>query len=316
MHSGRIKSDNQVPAAKYIDPSSALPSAVHKDIHFELAKQFIDQNGDLIRGPVLEIGSGNGKLAVYIARQFNVDVVGLDMSYDSVARAKQEFSANYRVRFFAGDAVRMHYQREITAVKYATVVSFNAMHHIPAHMHYVLYDSIRRMLQPDGRVLFLVPGRCIDLHEVIEEVTKNEKWKVHFHDFDFSRSRTYETPDYYKLHFQRARFYASEEMQEVLDGGVDLDFAGVQRYLRGWLPHLEHLQMIHYGDAGLAGMCNELLDDVATAYFKRMNKDVTQTVHPKITLNKIVAYASELAFFTRLKKTDDKQDVCLPRARL
>ncbi len=47
---------------KYIDPSRAIDYSNNNDIQFKQAKDFIDAHGNLIKGAILDIGSGDGKV--------------------------------------------------------------------------------------------------------------------------------------------------------------------------------------------------------------------------------------------------------------
>jgi len=303
---------------KYIDPSSARNYSNNNAIQYKQAKDFIDRYGKLIKGPVLDIGSGDGSVTAYIAGKFAVPITGLDISDARVAYANQTYG-NHRISFVAGDAVRMHYQPEITSKQYGTVVSFSALHHVPAHMHFLLFRNVFRLLNQDGRALFLIPGRSPELHDAINETANSDKWKDYFTGFDLSKVRAYETPEHYRLHFLRSGFYRCDVTLKTLEGGKDLDVAGMKRFLSGWLPHLAHLKIEIHGHANVEDTSDRLLQDIVEKYFQKMNKNTNETVHPCVTQNIVIAYASKQSFFncqtgkTKRQKTDEN---ITPRARL
>lgn len=61
---------------RYIDPSRAVDYSNNNDIQFKQAKDFIDAHGDLIKGPVLDIGSGDGKVTAYMAKKIGEPIPG------------------------------------------------------------------------------------------------------------------------------------------------------------------------------------------------------------------------------------------------
>jgi SAM-dependent methyltransferase len=298
MQSGYIPERHSDDIDPYIDPRFALDHVHHPDTIVKLAKAFLEEHREMIKGPVLEIGSGNGSFAAHIAETFDVEVVGLEASKHKINQAHQLYQHNPLLKFFEGNAVTMHYHgEEFRRMKFATIVSFNNLHHVPAHLQYLLDNNIHKKLTQHGRALFLIPGRCAELHEAIEDVAKTEHWHEYFQNFKFSLVSTYESATFYQAHLMRSNFYRCDVSQETLDGGVDLNLAEVKQYLRGWLPHLEYLTA-HHGDACLADLSEQLLQEIAVHYFKRMDKELNLTVHPTITLNKIVAYASKQSFFS------------------
>lgn len=165
-------------------------------------------------------------------------------------------------------------------------------------MQLSLFTQTKKILQTDGIALFLIPGRSPELHDSINEAANLDQWKMYFLDFDIAKVRTYETPEYYKIICAQAGFYDCDVTSANEEGGKELDREGLKKFLAGWLPHLAHLKLKNSSDI----VQSKFLDDIVSLYFSKMKKSANDTVNPKITQNKVVAYASQAAFFRRNKR--------------
>src|SRR6187200_1915347 len=114
----------------YKDPSSAETYSKNNDIQFNQSKTFIDANGELIRGPVLDIGCGDGRVTAYIASQISTPITGVDVSSDRVTLANHLYGSA-QLNFVVGNAIKLTECPEFTSKTFGTVVSFNTLHHIP-----------------------------------------------------------------------------------------------------------------------------------------------------------------------------------------
>ena len=100
-------------------------------------------------GPVLELGCGDGDLALELARR-RVDATGLDLSPVRIERARAEARR-------AGLEHRAHYEvadlntGALPPGHYACVVAHDALHHI-LHVEPLL-DRVREALRPDGTLI-------------------------------------------------------------------------------------------------------------------------------------------------------------------
>jgi 2-polyprenyl-3-methyl-5-hydroxy-6-metoxy-1,4-benzoquinol methylase len=109
-------------------------------------------------GPVLELGCGDGDLALDLARR-GLDVTGVDLSLERIARATEQARAtglSESARFEVGDLNAM----ALPAMRYACVVAHDALHHILRLDD--LLDRVRGALAADGRLLvsdFVGAGR-------------------------------------------------------------------------------------------------------------------------------------------------------------
>jgi len=168
---------------------------------------------------VLDIGCGWGELALMLAREANVEVVGLTLSEEQYrvasARAKQEGLAD-RVRFYLKD-----YRQERGV--YNRIVSVGMFEHVGVKHYKEFFAQVRSLLKEDGMALlhsigsaaeptltnpwikkYIFPGGYIpSLSEVLPVV---ESSKLYVSDIEILYRHYAET-----LHHWRARFLAQQE---------------------------------------------------------------------------------------------------------
>jgi len=104
---------------------------------------------------VLDIGSGWGGLALYLARHYDVDVTGLTLSDDQYIHASQraqQEGLSERVRFLRQD-YREH------EGEYDAIVSVGMFEHVGRPQFQTFFDQVARLLKPDGRSLIHTIGR-------------------------------------------------------------------------------------------------------------------------------------------------------------
>lgn len=104
---------------------------------------------------VLDIGCGWGGMALFLAREYDVEVTGLTLSDDQFTHAQKRAEArglNNRVTFRKED-YRDH-QGE-----YDAIVSVGMFEHVGRPQHQVFFHQVARLLKPDGRSLIHTIGR-------------------------------------------------------------------------------------------------------------------------------------------------------------
>jgi len=104
---------------------------------------------------VLDIGSGWGGLALYLARHYDVEVTGLTLSNDQFEYARErarEQGMCARVRFFQQD-YREH------EGEYDAIVSVGMFEHVGRPQFQTFFDQVARLLKPNGRSLIHTIGR-------------------------------------------------------------------------------------------------------------------------------------------------------------
>lgn len=108
----------------YIDPSEAAHYNDNNVVQFAMVQDFIDANARHICASVLDIGSGDGRVSAYIAKNIAQPITGVDISLDRVRYANEHYGSK-RLRFFRCNAARLKNCRPVSRKRYNTVVSFN-----------------------------------------------------------------------------------------------------------------------------------------------------------------------------------------------
>jgi SAM-dependent methyltransferase len=102
-------------------------------------------------GRVLEVGCGPGHLAVRLARDYGLDVTGLDLDPTMIERARanatREFGEGPRPSFVVGDVAALPFEDE----SFDLVVSMLSMHHWDDPV--VGLSEVGRVLRPGARAL-------------------------------------------------------------------------------------------------------------------------------------------------------------------
>src|SRR5579884_3703509 len=145
-----LDQDRQYSCAYFRDGQEDLETAqLNKKRH--IAAKLLLRPGQ----KVLDIGSGWGGLALYLAAECGVDVTGLTLSEEqhkvSNRRAAQAGLAD-RVRFHLRD-----YREETGA--YDRIVSVGMFEHVGVNQYPVFFRSLSRLLMPDGVALLHSIGR-------------------------------------------------------------------------------------------------------------------------------------------------------------
>src|SRR5262249_209466 len=130
---------------------------------------------------VLDVGCGDGKVTVEIARRLpRGSVTGVAASQAMIAFAAQQFPATTypNLRFRVADAAQLPF-----ADQFDLVVSFNCLHWV--HDQAAALRGIRAALVAGGRAhLRLVPrGARKALEDVIEDTRRAPAWAVYFPDY-------------------------------------------------------------------------------------------------------------------------------------
>lgn len=105
--------------------------------------------GAKLRGPVLDVGSGHGLLAIALAQQ-GLDVISIDIDVQAQALAAllaREANVANRIRFVYGDGAHLSYPDG----HFGTVAMMNVLHHLEQPVP-VLREMVR-VLRPRGAVI-------------------------------------------------------------------------------------------------------------------------------------------------------------------
>eukprot|EP00088_Acartia_fossae_P042631 TRINITY_DN4481_c0_g1_i1.p1 TRINITY_DN4481_c0_g1~~TRINITY_DN4481_c0_g1_i1.p1 ORF type:complete len:276 (-),score=72.18 TRINITY_DN4481_c0_g1_i1:141-968(-) len=146
----------------------------------EYTTSMLTQKLDLQRNQkVLDIGCGTGGSAFYMARRYEVDVHGVDLSTNMVAiatdyRTEMEAAVKHRVQFYVEDAVAMEYPKQF----YDIVYSRDTILHIKDKLG--LFQSFNSTLKSGGKLLITDYCKGDQAHsEEFIEYVKRRDYELH-----------------------------------------------------------------------------------------------------------------------------------------
>jgi len=223
-----LDKDQQYSCAYFADPSDDLETAqLNKKRH--LAAKLLLEPGQR----VLDIGSGWGGLALYLARECGVEVTGLTLSTEQHKVATQRAAAAG-----LGDRVRFHLKdyREESGI-YDRIVSVGMFEHVGIVQFQTFFDKVKGLLAEDGIAMlhaigrgdgpgvtnpwirkYIFPGGYSPaLSEVLPAVEKSGLWVT---DIEILRLHYAETLRAWQQRFQANR----EEIRKLYD----------ERFCRMW----------------------------------------------------------------------------------
>jgi ubiquinone/menaquinone biosynthesis C-methylase UbiE len=97
---------------------------------------------------ILDFGCGIGNSAPHLREAFpKAEIIGLDVSEKSLAVAQARFPGAAEFRVYGGG-----HQIPLEAASFDLVFSACVFHHIEAAEHVAIFDSLRRLLKPGGRM--------------------------------------------------------------------------------------------------------------------------------------------------------------------
>jgi cyclopropane-fatty-acyl-phospholipid synthase len=142
--------DRQYSCAYFLRPDEDIDSAqLNKRCH--IAAKLLLRPGM----KVLDIGSGWGGLALFLASECGVDVTGLTLSAEQLKVAERRAAQ-------AGLSERVHFHlrdyREETGI-YDRIVSVGMFEHVGVGQYPTFFDRVNSLLKPDGIALLHCIGR-------------------------------------------------------------------------------------------------------------------------------------------------------------
>ena len=146
-----LDADRQYSCAYFVSPTDTLERAQEQKKR-HLAAKLLLQPGQR----VLDIGSGWGGLALYLAEVANVDVTGLTLSTEQHTYAEHRASdtgASDHVRFLLKD-----YRHEQD--RYDRIVSVGMFEHVGVGHYRKYFEKVRDLLEEDGIALIHTIGRA------------------------------------------------------------------------------------------------------------------------------------------------------------
>ena len=240
-----LDADRQYSCAYFTGTEESLESAQDNKKRHIAAKLLLTRPGL----KVLDIGSGWGGLALYLARVARADVTGITLSSEQVEASRARAAAagmENQVRFHLRD-----YREE--RGQYDRIVSVGMFEHVGRPQYRAFFDRIRRSLKPDGVALlhtissmmppeptnpwirkYIFPGGHIpSLSEILPSVEQCGMWIT---DVEILRHHYAETLKEWHRRFQAHR----DEIAGIYD----------ERFCRMWEFYLVGSEMAfrHQGD--------------------------------------------------------------------
>jgi cyclopropane-fatty-acyl-phospholipid synthase len=227
-----LDQDRQYSCAYFYDIGDDLDTAqLNKKRH--IAAKLMTRPGQR----VLDIGSGWGGLALYLAGECGVDVTGLTLSVEQHTVAVRRAAAaglSDRVRFYLRD-----YRQE--PGHYDRIVSVGMFEHVGLNHYNEFFARLKSLLTPDGVALlhsigrmdgpgsthpwirkYIFPGGYFPaLSEVLPVVEKSKLWVT---DIEILRLHYAETLKFWRQRFERNR----DRLRAIYD----------ERFCRMWEMYL------------------------------------------------------------------------------
>jgi cyclopropane-fatty-acyl-phospholipid synthase len=145
-----LDQDRQYSCAYFMSPENDLDRA-QLDKKRHIASKLLLRPGQR----VLDIGSGWGGLALYLAAEYGVEVDGLTLSAEQLTVARRRAAAAGRT-----DRVRFHlrdYRQEQGS--YDRIVSVGMFEHVGVNHYRAFFEQVKALLRPDGVALLHAIGR-------------------------------------------------------------------------------------------------------------------------------------------------------------
>jgi ubiquinone/menaquinone biosynthesis C-methylase UbiE len=106
-----------------------------------------------LSGNVLEIGCGTGANSFFLARKTGLDVLGTDICVPFIEEAKERFQLP-NLRYGVLD---FNQASQFDGETFDYIVGNGILHHLYHHLSDAL-RNMRRLLKPEGKVIFLEPN--------------------------------------------------------------------------------------------------------------------------------------------------------------
>ena len=155
----------------------------HSDSQLEWAKELIDKLQLRGNERILDIGCGDGKVTKLISEYVpDGEVIGIDNSKDMIEFASKKYptTEHINLNFINMDATQIAFE------EYFDIVFSNAALHWVID-HIPVLNGIYRSLKKNGKVLVQMGGKgnANSVVEVLNEISKHNKWKQYFKNFTF-----------------------------------------------------------------------------------------------------------------------------------
>jgi len=200
---------------------------------------------------VLDIGCGDGKITAYLAQQYKIEIIGIDVSESQLAYALQTYGNVPNVTFRNESALSLE---RLAPSTFNRIVSFTCLHWIENHQAVV--QGVSKLLQKGGTWNCTFSWHVTPHYlETSEKLKSSDRWKSYFQNFalprvwafdEIKKAMLTEEQDYRKAYLNwiqpidglkivKADIVWQDEFFDSEDS-----FKG---YLVQWEPHTQHLPM-------------------------------------------------------------------------
>ncbi len=158
---------------------------------------------------ILDIGCGLGQSSVFLAKQFNCDIVSLDLYVDVNTRRKiaEENNVANKITMLQGDI-----RKGLPAgmAHFDLIFCMQAFHSFGTHSF--LLEYLATLLNPKGRIC--IAQTCFNKEfSLLPAVYQNsDGWNTEY--------QNYHSPEWWRKHFEKTNQFFVTECSELIDGDV------------------------------------------------------------------------------------------------
>jgi len=209
----------------------------HSDSQLEWAKELINKLQLQGNERILDIGCGDGKVTKLISEYVpEGEVIGIDNSEEMIEYASKKYSKpEYgNLNFIKMDATQIAFE------EYFDIVFSNAALHWVVD-HIPVLKGIHRSLKQNGKVLVQMGGKgnANSVVEVLNEISRHNKWKQYFKDFTFPYG--FHDPQQYLKWLVETGFKV-ERIELIPKDRVHNDIDEFKGWIRTqWLPYVARI---------------------------------------------------------------------------
>ena len=274
LYSLFLDSDRQYSCAYFEHPNASLDDAQLAKKRHLAAKLLVNPDAR-----VLDIGSGWGGLAIYLAKFFNAKVTGITLSTEQLGVARERAAE----QDLAGSLeFRLQDYRDVTD-KFDRIVSVGMFEHVGVHHYGEFFGKVNQLMTDDGVMLlhsighmsppgtaspwlrkYIFPGAYSPaLSEVFTAVEQNSLWVT---DLEFLRLHYAKTLAHWERRFQTNRAKVAQMYDERFCRMWEFYLISAEMMFRTGSQLVFHMQLAKKRDA--APIVRDYVTDMQRAYFK------------------------------------------------
>lgn len=235
---------------------NASDYAQHSSMQYDYAMKILKRYTFQPKDAILDIGCGDGKISVLMAKEVPQGrVVGIDSSASMIAHAKQFEKDQANLAFEQKDATQLGFSQA-----FDWVTSFSCFHWIADQR--AVWEGIHRALKPMGHAAVLFFKKQPLFWNAVDKTVADPAWASFFQD--------YEPP----VHRQPYECSEADYARMLVDCGFIVDFMEektcvysfeniktLENFVAAWLPHLSKIPVSMHAKF-MAQLCEYYVDIV------------------------------------------------------